>query len=57
MKIKTMVKAGAKTGDVHIGSVSKSVTLPPNHNQTMARGLKIKSGIQAGPDGPPIIRD
>lgn len=33
MKIKANVKAGA---------------LAPNHNQTMARGLKVKTNVKAG---------
>jgi len=39
MRIKTNVKAGA---------------LQPNHNQTMARGLRVKTKIKVGliPDGP-----
>ena len=53
MKIKTNVKAGARTGDIVIGTTA---TLPPNHNQTMAKGLKVKSGVKAGEGDPPTIR-
>jgi hypothetical protein len=42
MKIKTNVKAGDQEH---------------NHNQTMARGLKVKTGIKAGQPDTPIIRD
>jgi len=45
MKIKTNVKAGATNGEVIIGSTA---TLPPNHNQTVARGLKVKTNVKAG---------
>ena len=40
MKIKTNLKAGVDCTNTGCGS---------NHNQTMARGLKVKTGIKAGP--------
>ena len=49
MKIKTNVKAGASNGEIVIGTAA---TLPPNHNQTMAKGLKVKTSVKAG-DPPP----
>jgi|SRR5215468_620241 len=42
MKIKTNVKAGA-------GGCT-STDCGANHNQTMAKGLKVKTGIKAGPE-------
>jgi len=45
MKIKTNVKAGASNGEILIGTTA---TLPPNHNQTMAHGLKVKTNVKAG---------
>ena len=47
LKVKTNVKAGASNGEIIIGT---TVTLPPNHNQTV--GLKVKTGVKAGPGGP-----
>ena len=41
MKIKTNVKAGA-TGGAGAGRTNY------NHNQTVARSLKVKSGVKAG---------
>jgi hypothetical protein len=38
MKIKTNVKAGKKIGD----------PLTQNHNQVIARGMRVKSNVKAG---------
>jgi hypothetical protein len=46
MKIRTKIKAGTRrTDEEH------------NHNQTVARGLTVKTGVKAGPSDSPIIRD
>jgi hypothetical protein len=57
MKVKTNVKAGASNGDIVIGTTAKSggaepIRITGNHNQTMARGLKVKTGVKAGPTCP-----
>jgi hypothetical protein len=41
MKIKSNVKAGA-TGGAGAGR------MPQNHNQTVSRGLKVKTNVKAG---------
>ena len=41
MKIKTDVKAGATSG-------AGAGRMPANHNQTVSRGLKVKSNVKAG---------
>jgi hypothetical protein len=48
MKIKTHVKAGTDTAcdGLMCGNT--------NHNQTMARGLKVKTGVKAG-QGAPVV--
>ena len=57
MKIKTNVKSGATNGDIVIGTTAKSGGIEgANHNQTVARGLKVKTGIKAGEGDPPTIR-
>jgi hypothetical protein len=48
MKIKSNVKAGM---DIEIKVMDNPIPngdRGPNHNQTMARGLKVKSGVKAG---------
>jgi len=47
LKVKTDVKAGGSAGTFNVGSGPTLMA---------ARGLKIKTGIKAGPDDPPIIR-
>ena len=47
LRVKTDVKARATTGEVRVGSGS---------SLTAARGLKVKTGIKAGPPDPPIIK-
>ena len=42
MKIKTNVKTGG---------------ISLQHNRTVARGLKVKTGVKAGPAAPPTVRD
>ena len=53
MKIKTKVKAGSSNGDILIGSTAKSGEQQSQHNQTMARGLKVKTNVKAGLEGSP----
>ena len=45
MKVKTNVKAGC-SGDSNGGYQTSGRC--HNHNQTMAQGLKVKSGVKAG---------
>ena len=46
MKIKTNVKAGRV----------RSHIMQQQHNQTVARSLKVKTGVRAGEDDTPIIK-
>jgi hypothetical protein len=50
MKIKTNVKVGATNGDIYVGWPHGCGG--NNHNQTVARGLKVKTSIKAGPSIP-----
>jgi hypothetical protein len=56
MKIKTKVKAGSSNGEIVIGANATAGRVSGNHNQTVARGLKVKTGIKAGPPDTPIVR-
>ena len=51
LKVRTDVKAG-------VGGVGcPEWGCGTNHNQKVARGLKIKTNIKAGPSDSPVIRD
>ena len=53
MKIKTKVKAGSSNGDIIIGTNAKSGGIEgANHNQTVARALKVKTNVKAGSPPP-----
>jgi len=52
MKVKTNVKAGC-LGDSNGGYQTSGKC--HNHNQTMAKGLKVKTGVKAGLKATPIL--